>query len=105
MIEDEIAAAAKNRRGVPSIEEFSRYMENVLGVSKRDGEEGESFAGRLERRFPGRLALAHPRTGEIEDLAALPGAIPRAWSPDGSTFASGDAGGDIVIWRKEELLP
>jgi hypothetical protein len=35
------------------------------------------------KRFPGRLALLHPRTRQIEIVsAAWPGSMPHAWSPD-----------------------
>jgi TolB protein len=62
--------------GVARVEDVARYMGQLFGR----GEEG----GAVAQRFPSRLALLDPRTQRISRVrAARPGAVPRAWSPDG----------------------
>jgi Tol biopolymer transport system component len=62
--------------GVAHVDDVTRYMGRIFGRS----EEG----GQIADRFPSRLALLDPRTQRVSEVrAARPGAVPRAWSPDG----------------------
>lgn len=81
MIQKEVKLPSNAPQGMPSIDDFKRYMGQALGVDTTDKE--DSFTARRERRYPGRLALVSARSESVEELPALPGAIPRAWSPDG----------------------
>jgi Tol biopolymer transport system component len=59
---------------VARVKDIAGYLRLVMTGSAGDPE---------ERRFPGRLALLHPRSRRIEVLtSAWPGAVPQAWSPD-----------------------
>ncbi|MBW2270119.1 MAG: PD40 domain-containing protein [Deltaproteobacteria bacterium] len=84
MVQDADPAREKvGPRGTAHIDAFSEYLGRVFGVADPEGEAEGSLHARQSRRFPGRLALVQPRDGHTELLPATPGAMPRAWSPDG----------------------
>jgi TolB protein len=61
---------------VARVDDVADYLGSLLGGSRREEEN-------VERRFPGRLALLGPRSGEVRPVeAARPSAIPRALSAD-----------------------
>lgn len=71
--ESRAAAAARVGRGVPQVEEITRYIQQTLGVHDRAA----------AARTRGRLALLDPRTGEVKLVeGARKGAVPQDWSPD-----------------------
>ena len=68
--------APVHTEGVARVEDVADYVGMLLGR----GQEQE----RIADRFPARLAMLDPRTQRVDELrAARPGAVPRAWSPDG----------------------
>lgn len=67
----------------PNIEDFARYIGQVLGARPGGPDATGSLDSQLAKRFPGRLVLVDPVSGDKEKVPSLPGALPRAWSPDG----------------------
>ena len=82
LVEAQEAAAAKRpsdrapgRPGVARVDQIAGYLKHIAGVGRELPSEGDAA---------GRLALLHPRTGELEPVeAALRDAMPVAWSEPG----------------------
>jgi Tol biopolymer transport system component len=75
-VEAEGASQPQTRAGVARVDEVARYLGQLLGARPEEGADA--------RRFSGRLSFLDPHSEAVSRLAgARPGAVPRAWSPDG----------------------
>jgi hypothetical protein len=71
-------------RGTVYVEAFADYLTRAFDIADPNADAGSSLHARLTKRFPGRLALVSPRSGETKLLPATPGAKPQDWSTDGN---------------------
>ena len=81
MIRQEFGEARTSPQDMPDVGDFKQYLGQVFGAG--ESSDGSSIATRVTRRYPGRLVFGDVRSGDVADLALQPGAVPRAWSPDG----------------------